>query len=62
MEEIKTVMCCFCGKSLAHKDSVEIEISTANSEESQCVFSHKKCLKKLFHKDVPIGIDIDEEN
>ena len=55
-------MCCFCGKSLTHKDSVEIEISIANSEESQCIFSHKKCLKKVLDKDVPIGIDIDDEN
>ncbi|RKS95653.1 hypothetical protein BC952_1350 [Flavobacterium limicola] len=62
MEQIETVMCCFCGKSLTHKDSVEIEISIANSEESQCIFSHKKCLKKVLDKNVPIGIDIDDEN
>lgn len=55
-------MCCFCGESLTHKDSVEIEITIANSEESQCIFSHKKCLKKVLDKNVPIGIDIDDKN
>ena len=61
---METVMCCFCGESLTHKDSVEIEISIANSEESQCIFSHKKCLKKMLDKNVAIGIgiDIDDEN
>jgi hypothetical protein len=52
------VMCCFCGQSLAIKDSVIITISMANSNESQNIFGHGKCLKKVLDKNVPIGINI----
>jgi hypothetical protein len=62
MKDFESVMCCFCGKSLAHKESVEITISMVNSEELQSLFSHGKCLKKVVDKSVPIGIDIDNEN
>lgn len=62
MKNLQSVMCCFCGESLAHKDSVEITISMSNSEEAQGLFSHGKCLKKVLHKEVPIGIDVDNEN
>lgn len=62
MKNLQSVMCCFCGESLVHKDSVEITISMSNSEESQGLFSHGKCLKIVLYKGVPIGIDIDNEN
>jgi hypothetical protein len=55
-------MCCFCGESLVHIDSVEISISMAKSEEIQSIFAHGKCLKKVLDKNVPIGIDIDNED
>ena len=62
MKNMQNVMCCFCGKSLAHKDCVEITISMANSEESQTIFGHGKCLKKVLDESVPVGIDIYKEN
>lgn len=62
MKNLQSVMCCFCGESLAHKDSVEITISMSNSEESQDLFSNRKCLKEVLYKEVPIGIGVDNEN
>ena len=59
---MQNVMCCFCGESLAHKDSVEISISMVKSEEIQGIFAHMKCLKKVLNKNVPIGIDIDNDD
>jgi hypothetical protein len=50
MKNLQSVMCCFCGESLAHKDSVEITISMSNSEESQGLFSHANVLRKFFTK------------
>lgn len=62
MKNTQNVICCFCGESLVHIDSVEISISMAKSEEIQSIFAHGKCLKKVLDKNVPIGIDIDNED
>ena len=51
--ETIAVMCCFCGESLNLKGAVQLSLSTAiDPEESQTIFSHKKCLDTILHKSV----------
>lgn len=55
------VMCCFCGESLAYKTAIQITISTTESDKSQGLFAHSKCLINKLDKSVPIGIDIENK-
>jgi len=52
--QIDNIVCCFCGKQLNHKDSVQIVLSLISiPDESQTIFGHKTCLDKVLDKSVP---------
>ncbi len=54
-QEHVIVMCCFCSRELSMKDSVQMEIKiTQGNDESQAVYCHKSCLKKVIHSSVPL--------
>jgi len=57
------VVCCFCGDSLTLESSVQLSIFfDNNSDETQGLFCHKKCLDKSLHKSVTRHPDIFDDN
>lgn len=57
------VVCCFCGKSLHQEQSVVLAVyPTVDRKESQNLYCHPSCLKKVVSRDVPLHPDLDFEN
>jgi hypothetical protein len=59
MSENIDFMCCFCGESVDFNSAVHIIIMpNMDSEEKQGLCSHKSCLNRLLHKDIPVHPDL----
>lgn len=49
------LLCCICGKDIEDEnDLIEIELNTRYSMSQQYIFGHRKCIEKIFYKDVEI--------
>jgi hypothetical protein len=59
MTEIINVSCCFCGERLDLNHAVQVTLRPPEAlDEIQTVYSHKQCLNKILHKDVPRHPDL----
>ena len=58
------VICCFCGDWLLDHDSVQLAVfPTADRDESQTLYSHRKCLAERLTAGIPkhpLLLDSDE--
>jgi len=60
-EEIKEVICCFCGEGLGINSSIQISFwRTTEPIEVQGLFSHSNCFDEKLHKSIPRNLT--EEN
>ena len=60
-KQIDNVICCFCGKQLDYKDSVQIVLSLISiPDEIQTLYGHRVCLDKVLDKSVPRHPDLIE--
>lgn len=60
-KQIDNVICCFCGKQLDYKDSVQIVLSLMSiPDEIQTVYGHRVCLDINLDKSIPRHPDLIE--
>jgi hypothetical protein len=55
------VVCCFCGNGASSDNVININI-IVNSEESQGLYCHEKCLHRVLHKSIPLHPDLYKTN
>jgi hypothetical protein len=53
----KEVVCCFCGNGESLDNAINLNI-IINSEESQGLYCHSKCLHRVLHKSIPLHPDL----